>query len=140
MSEPTDRFMAVVRPAEGFNFPYPDKALPENSLNALVVHSLIQAKRLLITWMRDPSTTIQALVYPAFMLLMFRVVLGNSISAATGQASIFGTVPLINSRRRDVRIDRKRRGTQRRTGIRTAQPVLDATRTPRIRSCRTHDC
>ena len=95
MSEPTDRFMAVVRPAEGFNFPYPDKALPESSFKALAVHSWIQAKRLLTTWLRDPSTTIQALVYPAFMLLMFRVVLGNSITAATGQSSIFGTVPLI---------------------------------------------
>ncbi len=59
------------------------------------MHSGIQAKRLLVTWLRDPSTTIQALVYPAFMLLMFRVVLGNSITAATGQSSIFGTVPLI---------------------------------------------
>ena len=36
MNEPTDRFMAVVRPVEGFNFPYPDKALPENSFKALV--------------------------------------------------------------------------------------------------------
>ncbi|MCQ4124451.1 peptide ABC transporter permease [Rhodococcus sp. WS1] len=95
MSEPTDRFMAVVRPVEGFNFPYPDNALPESSFKALVVHSGIQAKRLLLTWLRDPSTAIQALIYPAFMLLMFRVVLGNSITAATGQSSIFGTVPLI---------------------------------------------
>lgn len=95
MSEPTDRFMAIVRPVEGFGFPYPDKALPENSVQALAVHSWIQAKRLLTTWVRDPSTTIQALIYPAFMLLMFRVVLGNSITAATGQPSIFGTVPLI---------------------------------------------
>jgi len=97
MSEPTDRFMAVVRPVEGFNFPYPDNALPENSFKALVVHSGIQAKRLLLTWLRDPSTAIQALIYPAFMLLMFRVVLGNSITAATGQSSIFWTVPLSSS-------------------------------------------
>ncbi len=67
----------------------------ESSLRAWATHSLIQCKRLLMVWMRDPTTTIQALVYPALTLLMFRVVLGDSITAVTGRPSVYGTVPMI---------------------------------------------
>ncbi|WP_433727937.1 ABC transporter permease [Nocardia sp. CA-129566] len=67
----------------------------ERALSTWVVHSLIQCKRLLLVWARDPSTTIQTLVYPALTLLMFRIVLGNSITAATGMPSIYGQVALI---------------------------------------------
>ena len=79
-------------------------------------------------------------MYPAFMLLMFRVVLGNSISAATGQASIFGTVPLI------ILVGAMFGSIASAVGLKGEQAsgllsrFLDATRTPRIRSCRTHDC
>ncbi|KZF01178.1 MULTISPECIES: ABC transporter permease [unclassified Rhodococcus (in: high G+C Gram-positive bacteria)] len=76
-------------------FPEPNMVLGERSVRALWTHSLIQAKRLLTRWMRDPSTMIQALLYPALMLVMFRVVLGNSISAATGAPAIYGQVPMI---------------------------------------------
>lgn len=76
-------------------FPEPNMVLGEGSIRALWTHSLIQAKRLLMRWMRDPSTMIQALLYPALMLVMFRVVLGNSISAATGSPAIYGQVPMI---------------------------------------------
>jgi len=76
-------------------FPEPNMVLSEKSIRALWTHSLIQAKRLLMRWMRDPSTMIQALLYPALMLVMFRVVLGNSISAATGAPAIYGQVPMI---------------------------------------------
>ncbi|MDV6263449.1 ABC transporter permease [Rhodococcoides yunnanense] len=76
-------------------FPEPNMVLGEGSVRALWTHSLIQAKRLLMRWMRDPSTMIQALLYPALMLVMFRVVLGNSISAATGSPAIYGQVPMI---------------------------------------------
>lgn len=78
-----------------FDFPVPNRVHAENSFRALVVHSAIQCKRLLIRWTRDPSTMIQALLYPALTLLMFRIVLGNSISAATGTPSVYGTVPMI---------------------------------------------
>lgn len=79
----------------------PAAALPrvesrsESSLRVWASHSLIQCKRLLMVWMRDPTTTIQTLVYPALTLLMFRVVLGDSITAATGRPSVYGTVPMI---------------------------------------------
>ena len=79
----------------GLTFPEPNMVLGERSVCALWTHSLIQAKRLLMRWMRDPSTMIQALLYPALMLVMFRVVLGNSISAATGAPAIYGQVPMI---------------------------------------------
>lgn len=77
------------------DFPEPNKPYPESSLGALWMHSLIQAKRLLTRWSRDPTTMIQAVLYPALMLLMFRVVLGDSISMATGQSAVYGQVPLI---------------------------------------------
>jgi len=67
----------------------------ERALSTWVAHSLIQCKRLLLVWARDPATTIQTLVYPALTLLMFRIVLGNSITAATGIPSIYGQVALI---------------------------------------------
>ncbi len=67
----------------------------ESSLRAFFVHSGVQCKRLLITWSRDSVTTVQALLFPALTLLMFWVVLGDSITAATGSPSVFGTVPMI---------------------------------------------
>lgn len=67
----------------------------EGALGTWAEHSLIQCKRLLLVWMRDPATTIQTLVYPALTLLMFSIVLGNSISAATGKPAVYGQVPMI---------------------------------------------
>ncbi|MGF0309231.1 ABC transporter permease [Rhodococcus sp. IEGM1428] len=85
----------TTRRVSSLTFPEPTMVLGERSVRALWTHSLIQAKRLLMRWMRDPSTMIQALLYPALMLVMFRVVLGNSISAATGAPAIYGQVPMI---------------------------------------------
>lgn len=70
-------------------------AKKEGSTALWLQQSLIQCKRLLIGWARDPATTIQTLVYPALTLLMFRVVLGDSISAATGVPSVYGQVPMV---------------------------------------------
>ncbi|RVW05068.1 ABC transporter permease [Rhodococcus xishaensis] len=78
-----------------FDFPLPTQPWPESSPRALLVHSLVQCKRLLIRWSRDPSTMIQALLYPALTLVMFRVVIGNTVTAATGQPAIYGQVPMI---------------------------------------------
>ncbi|MEU4412266.1 ABC transporter permease [Nocardia salmonicida] len=68
---------------------------PEGSVSVWVTHSLIQTKRLLMVWLRDPSTTIQTIAYPAVTLLMFRIVLGDSITAATGAPSIYGQAALL---------------------------------------------
>lgn len=94
MTMSTEASVTATR-VSNLTFPEPNLVLDEGSMRALWTHSLIQAKRLLIRWTRDPSTMIQALLYPALMLIMFRVVLGNSISAATGVPAIYGTVPMI---------------------------------------------
>ncbi|MGW5450489.1 ABC transporter permease [Nocardia sp. NPDC003979] len=70
-------------------------AKPESSVSVWFSHSLIQTKRLLMVWLRDPSTTIQTIAYPAVTLLMFRIVLGDSITAATGTPSIYGQAALL---------------------------------------------
>ncbi|MET9488550.1 ABC transporter permease [Nocardia sp. NPDC006630] len=67
----------------------------ERTLSIWLEQSFIQCKRLLIGWARDPATTIQTIAYPAATLLMFRVVLGDSITSATGAPSIYGTVPMV---------------------------------------------
>jgi ABC-2 type transport system permease protein len=78
-----------------FGYPPPNAVVDERSVAALWEHSRLQCGRLLLRWARDPATMIQALIYPALTLVMFRIVLGDSITAATGQPSIFGTVPMI---------------------------------------------
>ncbi|MFI6997616.1 ABC transporter permease [Nocardia sp. NPDC050175] len=70
-------------------------AKTENSLSNWVTHSLIQCKRLLLVWARDPATTIQTLVYPALTLLMFKIVLGKSITNYTGVPSIYAQMALL---------------------------------------------
>ncbi|KHJ73308.1 ABC transporter permease [Rhodococcus sp. Chr-9] len=82
-------------PGRAFAYPEPDRIRSESSLGALWEHSRLQCGRLLLRWARDPATMIQALIYPALTLVMFRIVLGDSITAATGYSSIFGTVPMI---------------------------------------------
>ena len=59
-------------------FPTPDHAVTERGPRAYVSHSLLQAKRLLTKWFRDPLTMIQTVIYPSVTLLMFSVVLGRS--------------------------------------------------------------
>ncbi|WP_433564524.1 ABC transporter permease [Nocardia sp. CA-151230] len=71
------------------------KPRSERTLAIWVEQSFIQCKRLLIGWMRDPSTTIQTLVFPAATLIMFRIVLGDSIEQATGMPAIYGFVPMV---------------------------------------------
>ncbi|MFD1814799.1 ABC transporter permease [Rhodococcus gannanensis] len=71
------------------------EAYPEDSRQAMVTHSLLQAKRLMTRWMRDPFTMLQAIGYPAIMLLMFNAVLGTSVTKATGIPSVYGYAPMI---------------------------------------------
>ncbi|NKY56959.1 ABC transporter permease [Nocardia flavorosea] len=67
----------------------------ESSLAAWATHSWIQCKRLLMGWLRDPSTTIQTIVYPALTLVMIWIVLDESISSFSGKPAVYGTVPMI---------------------------------------------
>ncbi|WP_348537157.1 ABC transporter permease [Nocardia carnea] len=67
----------------------------ESSPAAWAVNSWIECKRLLMGWLRDPSTTIQTIVYPALTLVMFWIVLDESISSFSGKPAVYGTVPMI---------------------------------------------
>ncbi|MEU4313173.1 ABC transporter permease [Nocardia sp. NPDC024068] len=67
----------------------------EKSPVVWAVHSWIQCQRLLTAWLRDPATTIQTIVYPALTLVMFWIVLDDSISSFTGKPAVYGTVPMI---------------------------------------------
>lgn len=58
-------------------------------------HSRLLLGRQLRVWLRDPGTLGQSVVFPALSMIMFKVVLGDTIGAATGQNSAFRTVPLV---------------------------------------------
>ncbi|AZZ81205.1 peptide ABC transporter permease [Gordonia alkanivorans] len=67
----------------------------ETSARALWTQALPLAGRQILVFVRDVPTLIQALVFPALSMLMFKVVLGDAIGSATGQNSAYGTVPLV---------------------------------------------
>ncbi|MCP9621104.1 peptide ABC transporter permease [Nocardia otitidiscaviarum] len=67
----------------------------ERAFTTFVEQSLIQCKRMLMGWARNPAVTVQVLLYPALTLLMFDVVLGGSIKQATGMPAIYGQVPMV---------------------------------------------
>lgn len=67
----------------------------ETGLRAYLAHTAILSARQLTVWSRDKKVLIQSIVFPALSMIMFKVVLGNAITAATGINSAFGTVPLV---------------------------------------------
>jgi ABC-2 type transport system permease protein len=62
----------------------------------LVPQTMIQTKRLLMRWWRDPLTVIQSLVYPALLLIMLNTVLGRQISSFAGASGLYGSVPMVS--------------------------------------------
>ena len=67
---------------------------PENSLRILVPQTLVQTRRILVRWSRDPVTLIETLVLPIMFLLTLNIVLGQLISQTTGHSALYGTVPM----------------------------------------------
>jgi len=67
---------------------------PENSLRVLVPQTVVQTKRILVRWSRDPVTLIETLVLPIMFLLTLNIVLGQLISQTTGHSGLYGTVPM----------------------------------------------
>ncbi|QIS05171.1 ABC transporter permease subunit [Nocardia brasiliensis] len=61
----------------------------------LVPQTLVQTRRLLRRWVRDPLTTMQSLVFPALLLLVLNAVLGKQISAFAGAGALYGSVPMV---------------------------------------------
>ncbi len=70
-------------------------APPERSMRAWATQSLVLAGRQLAVLVRDRATILQLILVPALTMVMFKVVLGETVGQATGQDSVYGTVPLV---------------------------------------------
>ncbi|MCX6468392.1 MAG: ABC transporter permease [Corynebacteriales bacterium] len=57
--------------------------------------AVVHASALLRTWSRDPGIVVQAVVFPVFLLLMFHLVLGKTITSMGSGDSIVGTTGLV---------------------------------------------
>jgi ABC-2 type transport system permease protein len=62
--------------------------------SSLAVESLLFASRLLTHWRRAPTVPIQALLFPTFLLITYKLVVGKSIVRITGTDSLYGLVPM----------------------------------------------
>jgi ABC-2 type transport system permease protein len=62
--------------------------------NTFVSQSRLQAGRLLLRWTREPVVLIQALIFPTFLLVVYELVIGESIAGLTGTNSLYGLVPM----------------------------------------------
>ena len=71
------------------------EAYSENSLRHLLSHTRVLTRRLLVRLVRNPITIVHALVLPVGFLLTLNVVLGDSITAATGEDGLYRSVPLV---------------------------------------------
>lgn len=67
----------------------------ENSGRHLLSHTRVLTQRLLVRLVRNPITIVHALVLPVGFLLALNVVLGDSITAATGEDALYRSVPLV---------------------------------------------
>lgn len=62
--------------------------------STFVSQSRLQAGRLLVRWTREPVVLIQALIFPTFLLVVYKLVIGESIANLTGSNSLYGLVPM----------------------------------------------
>lgn len=62
----------------------------------LLPQTMIQTKRMLVRWWRDPLTVVQSLVFPALLLIMLNTVLGRQISSFSGASALYGSVPMVS--------------------------------------------
>lgn len=67
----------------------------ERTMGAWLRQSAILSGRQLAVLTSDRATLLQILLIPVLTMLMFKVVLGDIIGEATGQDSVYGTVPLV---------------------------------------------
>lgn len=61
---------------------------------SLAFESMLFAGRLLTLWRRDPVISIQALVFPTFLLVTYKFLLGKSMVRLTGTDSLYSLVPM----------------------------------------------
>ena len=62
--------------------------------SSLAGESLLFASRLLTHWRRAPTVPIQALLFPTFLLITFKLLVGKSMVRITGTDSLYGLVPM----------------------------------------------
>ncbi|MFT3900946.1 MAG: ABC transporter permease [Gordonia sp. (in: high G+C Gram-positive bacteria)] len=67
----------------------------ERSLGNWLRNSLILAGRQLGVTLSDVPTLIQIIAVPVVTMLLFKVVFGDVVGQASGQDSVYGTVPLV---------------------------------------------
>ena len=58
------------------------------------LQSRLQAGRLLRGWTREPVVLIQSLIFPTFLLVVYKLVIGESVHNLTGDDSLYGLVPM----------------------------------------------
>lgn len=64
------------------------------SVAAFVSQSASEAGRLLRRWRRDPIVAVQALLFPTFLLIIYKLLVGKAVLSATGHDSLYGLVPM----------------------------------------------
>ena len=62
--------------------------------SSLAVESVLFAGRLFTHWRRAPTVPIQALLFPTFFLITYKLLVGKSIVKITGTDSLYGLVPM----------------------------------------------
>ncbi len=62
--------------------------------SSLAGESLLFAGRLFTRWRRAPTVPIQALLFPTFFLITYKLLVGKSIVRITGTDSLYGLVPM----------------------------------------------
>ncbi|MGV9712555.1 ABC transporter permease [Gordonia sp. NPDC003424] len=72
-----------------------DSAWPARTSVRLARQSISHAGALLRAWCREPGIVVQALLFPAFMLAMFQLVLGETVTAMGGGDSVYGNAGLV---------------------------------------------
>ena len=66
----------------------------EATLTALARHSVLHAGRLLRRWSRDPIVTVQAVLFPTLLLVIYKLLIGKAVLVVTGSDSVYGLVPM----------------------------------------------
>ncbi|MCF8586969.1 ABC transporter permease [Gordonia liuliyuniae] len=67
----------------------------EVSVRAWFDASRVLTWRQLLVYVRDVPTVLQSFIVPAISMVLVKVVLGDAVGSATGQDSLYGTVPLM---------------------------------------------
>jgi ABC-2 type transport system permease protein len=91
----TDETITAAKHSATLPFPPRDAAGTENSARSLLRISVLQCHRIVTKWVGDPITLVQALVFPALMVLLFWLVLDRTVSGDSGVDSALGTVPMV---------------------------------------------